>query len=225
MTESIRTAVNKDIIDGSKVVHREMARIFTPMSKQPDGLSPTYGVDRCVLEDARVVFQCVHPDPPFDCEYWHTAGVSVRSHLRVHVQATEKAKQARITAERDALVLREAQRKTNYKNGAIKAAATKRENRAGNELHNENGNEGTPVAAKHVQKKIDNAQTALEGAAEGLDRVETVLTNIRKTVENAVQTLEELGQMQQEVDPAIMAKANKWDALQGLMGGDARKSR
>jgi hypothetical protein len=229
MTEAATPVTDKDIIDGCKVVHREMAKVYTPLSKYEDGLSPTYGVDKCVLDDGRVVHQCVHPDPP-TCTYWHLEGVSVRSHLRVHTNAKKEQETAAIIAERDALRSKEAQRKQNHKLGALKAAAVRRANAAAaaansNSNGTENGNGATVVTVKDQQQKIDNVQTSLEGAAEGLDRIGTVLDNIRKTVENAVGALEDLSNAGPVVDPVLADKAARWDALQGLIGSDTRKTR
>jgi len=226
MTE-IPTPVDKNVIDGSVVVRRETAKIFTPLSRYADGLSPTYGVDRCELADGRVVHQCVHPDPP-DCGYWHEAGVSVRSHLRVHTNLRKEQDTAAIIAERDALRLKEAQRKQNLKLGALKGAANRRANAAAAAAGSngtENGNGDTPMAAKDYQRKIDNAQTALEGAAEGLDRIGTVLANIRKTVENSVQALEEISNVGPVVDPVLADKAARWDAMQGLLNPNSNNKR
>ena len=217
MTEAATPVTDKNVIDGVKVVHREMARIFTPLSKYEDGLSPTYGVDKCVLEDSRVVFQCVCPDPP-ECNYWHLEGISVRSHLRVHKLAKERAKAADIKKERDALKMKEAMRTENFRRGALKGAAKRRANAAATHQHGtDNGNGATAMAEKDRQKLVDGVQTSLEGAAEGLERIGTVILNIRKTVENAVQTMEDLSSTAPAVDPVLAQKAASWDAMQALL--------
>lgn len=230
MTESA-TTVNKDIIDGSAVISRETARIFTPLSKYPDGLSPTYGVDMCVLDDARVVYQCVQPDAP-TCEYWHENGVSVRSHLRSHKVEGEKQEKRELQARIAEFEQREAQRKENFRNGALRGAQKRRENRAAREngtyidqstSDNENGQ--TTMTDKQRKQKIDNAQTSLEGVAEGLGKVRTVIDNMTKTLNNVVDTLEELHSSAPAVDPVLADKAARWDALQGLIGTDGRKTR
>lgn len=215
--------VNKDVIDGSKVLHRETAKLFTPASKHPDQLSPTYGVDRCVLEDARVVFQCVHPDPP-ECEYWHERGESVRSHLRKHTITVEKERQKAVIQELAALQAREAARKQNYREGALRGAAKRRENANGNggKTNDTNGNDnegGASMTAKDMQKKIDIVQTSLEGVVEDLEKVVTVISNMQKTLGNGVASLEDISATDL-VDPALVDKAAQWDALQGLLGRD-----
>lgn len=219
MTEPV--TVNKDIIDGSPVVHREQAKIFTPLSKYADGMSPTYGVDKCVLEDARVVYQCVHPDPPEDCEYWHLNGVSVRSHLVVHTRATRLAQEAQVRAKLAELEQREAQRKENYRNGALRGAANRRLNRAKARMNGDDNGEDQNVSMtpKEYQKKIDSLQTSLDGAADGLSRMGVVLTNITKTLENAVAGLEDLAAAAPEPDPVLVEKARDWDAMQALLKG------
>lgn len=211
MTEAAQ-AVNKDIIDGSRVIHREQAKIFTPLSKYEDGLSPTYGVDKCVLDDGRVVFQCVHPDPPENCEYWHLSGVGVRSHLVVHARVRKQAEQEEIKAKLVELQQREAQRRENYRNGARRTAEIRKAKREGEK-------EQEMTASKGIAKKIDNLQTSLEGASEGLARMGVVLDNIRKTMDNAVGALEDLADATsvQTPDPVLKEKADSWDALQALM--------
>lgn len=233
MTEST-APVNKDVIDGSVVLKRQSARLFTPLSKYPDRMSPTYGVDECELKDGRKVFQCVYPDFE-DCDYWHMSGASVRSHLRVHAKKIENDKIAQIKAERDQLLAREAQRKENYRDGALRGAANRKLNNAkrangenGNAHNNdyintssENGNEELVMAkmadAADRRKKIDNAQTALEGVAEGLAKVRTVIANMTKTLDNTVSVLEDLATEAPAVDPVLAEKAASWDAIQGLL--------
>lgn len=238
MTEST-APVNKDVIDGSVVLKRQSARLFTPMSKYPDQMSPTYGVDECELKDGRKVFQCVYPDFE-DCDYWHMSGASVRSHLRVHAKKIENDKIAQIKAERDQLIAREAQRKENYREGALRGAANRKLNNAkrandengnGNAHNNdyintttsiENGNEELVNMAERVdaadrRKKIDKAQTALEGVAEGIVKVRTVLANMTKTLDNTIQALEDLATEVPAVDPVLAEKAASWDAIQGLL--------
>lgn len=212
--------VNKDVIDGSRVAKRETARIFTPISKYPDGLSPTYGVDFCTLEDGREVYQCVYPDS-MDCAYWHISGVSVRSHLRVHTMRTQKAEADRIKAERDALIANEERRRDNYRLGALRSAATRRMNRENGtsapSAPIENGNEAMGMSPAQYKKKIDNAQTSLEGASDGIVKVMTILSNINKTIANVTATLEELGSVELAADPVLVEKAASWDAMQALL--------
>lgn len=217
MTEPA-TAVNKDIIDGSPVIHREQAKIFTPLSKYADGMSPTYGVDKCVLEDARVVYQCVHPDPPEDCEYWHLNGVSVRSHLVVHTRERKLAEQEQLKAKLAELEQREAQRRENYRNGALRGRDTRKLNAAKARMDN-GEDKNVSMTPKEYQKKIDNIQTALDGAREGLGRMGIVLANIEKTLENSVARLEDLVDATPAPDPILVEKARDWDAMQALLKG------
>jgi hypothetical protein len=50
-----------------------------------------------------------------------------------------------------------------------------------------------------------------------LERIGTVILNIRKTVENAVQTMEDLSSTAPAVDPVLAQKAASWDAMQALL--------
>jgi hypothetical protein len=215
--------VNKDVIDGSRVAKRGTARIFTPLSKYPDGLSPTYGVDFCTLEDGREVYQCVHPSSD-TCMYWHPNGVSVRSHLRVHTLAMQRAEVNRIKAERDELLANEERRRDNYRLGALKGVANRRAARengtkeaSATSAPTENGNEAKGMTPAQYEKKINNAQTSLEGASDGIVKVMTILSNINKTLVNVTATLEDLGSTELAADPVLAEKAASWDAMQALL--------
>lgn len=223
MTDTAPTVVDKNVINGSKVIKREMAQLFSPGSKNPNGLSATYGVDRCELEDGSVIFQCVKPEAP-ECEYVHENGISVRSHLRIHSERTRSKVEA-IKAERDALLEREQQRRINYSNGAVKAAATKRKLReervmnAIKDAHEQKNGETDPGAMTpaEFQKKLDRALTTLDGTKDGIDKVRIVLANITHSVEKIVEDLEDLEITPVTVDPVLKAKADSWDAMQALL--------
>lgn len=233
MTEAVSKPVDKNIIDGSLVVVRTMGRLITPASKNADGLSPTYGVDRCELADGRVKYQCVWPDAP-NCEYFHDKGESVRSHLRKHTLVSAKARQQVLKDELEELRKREAQRKENYKNGAIRGVAKRKitmANRAAaNGTTNHDyigsiGSKGTDMATEktttveQLLKEISDLQVVIEGVADGLDKTYTIHGNIVKTLDKLVEKIGELAAAElDETDLATKDKAARWDQLQGLMG-------
>ena len=211
--------VNKDIIDGSPVILRQIARLMTPASRHEDGLSPTYGVDECLLEDGRTVFQCVHPDG-LDCVYWAPKGESVRSHLRIHVLPKRKAEQDRIKAELAELQARESQRLLNYKKGAQKAAKTREQNR-------KNGQEQTEsqvtMSADEFSQELKKAIKTMGGVLDGLYRANNLIVAASDKMEIAYASLENLADVDSLTDPELMAKADSWDAMQALLNPNNKR--
>lgn len=220
MTEPMdRNGPERNVIDGSAVIARETARLFVPASKSPDGLSLTTGIEKCLLEDGREVHQCASMEDR-SCNWWHEKGESVRAHLRAHSEKT-KFKVQQLKAERDELVAREAQRRENYRKGALKGVASRRANRENGDTDT-SGNEPAMLISENVkdrQNKIDNAQTTLEGVSDGLDKIRVVVSNMRNSIDNALATLEELHTALEVpvVDPILVEKAASWDAIQGLL--------
>jgi hypothetical protein len=224
MTEAIindpdRNGPDRGVIDGSPVVAREIAQLWVPASKNPGNLSPCSGIEKVLLEDGREVYQCDAEVEP-KCNYWHEKGESVRAHLRKHSEKT-KYKIDQLKAERDELLTKQQRRAENYSNGARKAAATKklkREQGLYDNPANDNGDDDA-MTIKMLRAEINRLTIQLEGAVDGLDKVGTVLTNIRGSINNAVEALDELGATEiNAVDPVLAEKAAKWDSFQGLMG-------
>lgn len=84
--------VNRDLVDGVKVTDRTPAKLATPMTNGTP--REVAGVDEIMLEDGRVIYQCVRSE--FCSKVFETA-LSARAHLTAHgtVRRAAKADKAR----------------------------------------------------------------------------------------------------------------------------------
>jgi hypothetical protein len=223
-----RNSAIRSVIDGSEVIAREMARLKVPASKSEDGMSPCRGVEKCLLADGREVFQCASPDDR-SCNWWHETGESVRAHLRRHTIKT-RHKVKTLMEENQALRNKEAQRKENYRQGALRSAESRRLNREARVNAAENSDD-TPASsaatatttATELGKTVSGLALRVDGLADGLDKVRVVLGNMINSAEAIAEDLEKLpSKIVSEPDPTLVEKAQSWDDFQALMGRNAR---
>lgn len=88
--------VNRDLVDGVKVTDRTTAKLATPLTNGE--AREVAGVDEIMLEDGRVLYQCVRSA---FCAKTYDTPLSARAHLTAHgtVRRAAKADKARRIAE------------------------------------------------------------------------------------------------------------------------------
>lgn len=189
-------------IDGKAIIAVQQATMVHAVSQQEVTLNTVKAV---LLADDSVVFVCDHINAP-ECTMSAESPRSVFAHQRAHSpqRMFEKA-QAELEA-----------RKLAASNRAKKAAATRSANRK-----NGNGKAEAPVS----EPIIDNATD--ESLAASLDQLEDVTEALEKAIADidaAVLQLRidikrmKLQAKEKPVDPVLLEKAAKYDALKGILG-------
>lgn len=220
--KDLLTAVpeHKNTIDGQAVIAREVARLYVPLAITEDQLVETRGVHKCLLEDGREVYQCVHLNE-LECTYWHVNGISVRSHLRSHsdrmMARRLSAENAKLEAERDALEDEAAQQRERYSNGA-KLGWEKR--RAAAQAAEAAGGEVPGISISEVRQELNVLATTVEQMAEDFAKVGTIVTNMASSFKGVKTRIDEIAAMdivEPTPDPKLVARADAWANLRELL--------
>ena len=173
-------------IDGVAVVARDTARMANP-NLGLTGTVPITTVHEVLLENRdTAIFQCMHPNGP-DCTYTADTVRSVTAHQRMHsdrkLLQEELARRAASTERRRA--------------GAIKAAETRAAKKT-----KQNG------ASQHSPENTEDDYTR-RAALDEYDRGSDMIIEGMRVCQSALDNLAGLPLL----DPAIVEKARKWDAL------------
>ena len=187
-------------VDGVTVVERTKAKM------QGVGLSGANGaeistVDEVLLEDERVVYQCVHPDDE-DCVFHAPSVRSVTAHQRSHGRSALRRQLSQRDAELTEMKTKATQIRENRRRGAERAAQTKKAKRLA--LPAEVGNPGKPEdTLSDLETASRRVVTAFNAMQESMDEFQRVfLGYMRLAATSATPTTP---------DPELVAKAQKWD--------------
>lgn len=189
MTQSKK--VDRSYVNGVEVIAVEFARGVVIPGQAESNVS---SVEKVLLADDSTWFRCFMK--PTECEYANDNLKSVLSHQRSHSPIIELRK----------LQVKQAQTLKNRQNGAKKAAATR------------------------VRRRTEKPSTvdptpnpALTRIHERLDEATTMLAEIRGIAGKLAGELARLNveldkiPAAEAVDPAIIEKASRYDALKGLI--------
>jgi hypothetical protein len=214
---------NLKSVDGYEVLVREKATGAdtddSVIGRDPNSVLRT--VDKLLLSNDAVLFQCMHPLAE-DCTYTNSVVKSVLSHQKMHspLQAA-KAAQVRL-AEIEA---KQAEQFKNRSNGAKKAAVTRRERSdessktvatpsvnmpvevgrpAVRDGRGRGNGEQAALGDRELAKMAQNVITAWNALREAEDTYQNVMIGYMRAAQVATET--------PKVDPTIAAKAKKWDA-------------
>lgn len=185
-----------DTLNGLKVITRTPAELWNTV-KQADVILTT--VNAVLLEDESTLFECAHPNGA-GCDYTSENVRSVLAHQRAH-GAQMLLKKAQQELE---------ERKARQVEGGKKAAQTRAANKA-------NGKSDVTVVPE-----AENATDASIGVS--LDAIEAVAETLEKSIADLDAAVLQLRidikrvKLQKTVDPELLAKAEKYDALKGILG-------
>jgi len=187
-----------------KVESREAARAIH-MGKE----TTLKTVDAILLADGTVLFQCMHPDGP-SCTYIAETPLSVLSHQRSH---RTKPTTRELTKELNAVTAELEDRKQRASDRATKAAATRAtRTSAPIEIGRSNVNDGKgkgnggakPIGDIELAKAAQRVITSFNALRDAEDEFQNVLIGYMRMAQTATEV--------PQIDPAIVAKAKKWDA-------------
>jgi hypothetical protein len=177
------------------VITRQKARGINPLNHSEMVTLPT--VDELLLNTGDSVYQCAHPNRG-DCRKVFRATTSVTAHQRSHGSKTlarQAAKElAKVQAEKSAEFARRS-------NGVTTANEAKR-----NRHKTEVTSPRKDVAA--LQRKISDL-------AHGIEKIAATLPPLAVLLRDINAELAELPDV--DIDPAVVEKAKRYDALKGLI--------
>lgn len=185
-----------DVINGVKVITRAPAEMWHTVKKADVILST---VNAVLLENDTTVYECNHENGP-DCDYTADVPRSVLAHQRAH-GAQMLLKRAQQELE---------ERKTAASERAKRAAAT----RAKNKTAGASDVTVVPEVESAMDESIGVSLDAIEAVAESLEKniadLDAAVLQLRIDIKRI--------KLQKSVDPEIAAKAEKYDALKGILG-------
>lgn len=215
--EDVTEVTERDRIAGSVVKARSPWKMTLP--NDPTRTAEVAEVDECLLENGDIVYQCNgrNVKPHATCYYWSANPVSVRSHLRSHSD--------RVLAKNAIAQASEAEAKLAELQARLNASHERRSNgsKRGWAARKTSGRDGVLGAPKvHDAVQLKGMRTAgteglIETIQDGLDEIEQSAKRARLLLTQVVDDINAL-QAAAKVDPAIEAKAKKWDALEELRG-------
>lgn len=232
LPKNILPAKNFVTIEGvtHQVMARQLARLPVPHAQTEDGLVWTRGIHQVLLDNGKTIFQCYHLNEPA-CTYIHENGVSVRTHLRTHsdrMMAQRHAARIQLLAsENERLANAAAEKAARYSRGAKQGWETRRakaETNSGTEdnTQGEDMTEQTPVSMDELRKRLNEFGGNIEALFEGLGRLSVMVGNVTVGLKEFMEEIDKLADSEFEnetPDPEILAKAEKWDAIRGLLDG------
>lgn len=176
-------------------------------------------VDRILLSDERVLFQCVHRVDP-NCGYTSDNVRSVTAHQRVHggkaVQAKADAAIAEANARAAALEEELKERKRRQSEGGKRAAET----RIARQQAEANGTATTPTPkAKPNADEVAAANKELELAVTRVILTANAVDDAVEAHREAVLHLVKVVKNTPVIDPQILAKAQQYDVLKAALHG------
>lgn len=185
-----------DTLNGQKVIERQPAKLWNTVKQADVELST---VNEVLLENENVMFECNHPNGT-GCDYTSENVRSVLAHQRAHgAQMLLKKAQQELEERRARQVA-----------GGKKAAAT----RAANKANGQNGVTVVPEVETVTDESIGVSLDAIEAVAETLEKniadLDAAVLQLRIDIKRL--------KLQKTVDPELLEKAQKYDALKGILG-------
>lgn len=204
-------------IEGVEIIERQPATAMA--GSIAEGATIT-AVEQLLLADGRTVFHCIHKNA-VDCEYINTVLGGVTSHQRTHSDRMQ-AKRAEQKAEELAAQLAEieaqkAAKKANYAAGARKGAETKAAKKmqtpaeigGAGSPRNDRGPTKSVIGDTDLAKKAQQVIIAYNAMQTAADEFQNVFLGYMRAAQVATVT--------PTIDPAIIEKAKKYDALKGML--------
>lgn len=182
-----------------KVVERTKAKYTEDDSPSPQAVNKEITtVDELLLEDGRVINQCMHPAAE-DCVYLNERAMKVTAHQAAHSASYRLRQTERKLREAEAEL---AQRKQRQREGGLKAAETRKTNRMSvpAEAGHPRKAEGELTDLETAARRVVIAFNAMQDATDEFQRVFLGYMRLASTAAAPVAP-----------DPTIVEKAAKWD--------------
>lgn len=196
---------DRSSVENTAVVARQKATLSAYNLRDGGSAPHNYpSIDEVLLADERTVYQCASPRDP-NCNFTAETGESVRAHQKVHSNGAEARKLAKENAK---LAAELAERKRRRVEGSIRGAETRRANG-----HGKVGKVGKAVELTGDTPRsadVDEIRQQLTALTDVVGRIADELDVVVRGIEAARKSVENLP----AVDPAVAAKAARFDELQ-----------